>query len=55
MVIDTECPPRQELRRSETLLTRIGVSNIPLLRSYEDSKESADYKHYVPPGLVVYG
>ncbi len=37
------------------LLMSIRLSNIPLLRSSEDSMESADYKHYIPPGLVVYG
>jgi len=55
MFIDTECPPRQELQRSEMLFTMIRFSNIPLLRSSEDSMESVVYKHYVPPGLVVYG
>jgi hypothetical protein len=33
----------------------VRLSNIPLLRCYENSMESADYKHYVPPGPVVYG
>ncbi len=37
------------------LLTRIRLSSIPLLRSYEDFVESADYKHSLPPGLVGYG
>ena len=53
MFIDTECPKKHELRRSE--MDNEDSPHIPLLRSYEDFMECADYKHYVPSGLVVYG
>jgi hypothetical protein len=35
------------------LYARIRLSNIPLLWSGENSVEAADYKHFVPLGLVV--
>jgi hypothetical protein len=53
MFIETNARQRQELQRSEMLQGRIRLSNITLLRSWENSMEFAGYKRFVPPGLVA--
>jgi len=53
MFIDTEVARRQALQRSAMFACEDSPQNIAVLRSGENFMEHVDYKHFVPPGLVV--